>query len=990
MSVLGMSGVADVDGQIMHVQVVGETDSGRLFVRLVGCASGREHLIVASAFRSDLAVWPEPLSDDVRSAALDLATAIERAKAMSGNDRLLSQEDYKILHDELDDPDRYPFASALVEYGVRVRTASQHTAIQDVVTDPHGETDGLSKQPEAKAGPGGAGEARGVGQDPQDAPGSYLWTPADAGDGISNPGAEGEHDFPWPRKVEGQQDVRDLNVGVCRSCGLLYGLGEETQPGMCAACESEPSDEEREAESGWSGSELVNERWAGVGLMTAIERGAPMPGCRQCEESPGWCPQHHYDVDLDVAPQMPQMSPRQTCRVCGHPGVVVGQRCLRCHTKAGDDAGDDDVDLAASVDLATQRWAQSLYEPVQLLQTRGQFPEGTTGEVVDVDRKSGKFSVIWDGFEDAGIQDYDLGDPAVDLGSRYAHAKIGLGMSDLLKHPRKRPKSPLEKTDKSTDGVEKDSDLNTPSGRDRGLNPSVHEEIGEAYRSENLFEDPDLHIGSKYRRRISSEEAERIANLYRARVSAEKIAKLLRVSERTVFNWLRKQGVEIRSLEDSHRIHSLDETAFDLVTDQSAYWTGFLIADGGITTHAQGSPQIKLNLSAVDKKHVEKFRDFMKSTHKIGDVAYVDHRPDWKPGPAKWYTFASKKVAKALNTLGVTPRKSGTAIVCDSLRLNRHFWRGVVDGDGCLSVAKKDGRVSLSIGGSKPMMQQFLAFAKTVTTTEANVRPHSSAALWVVSLTGRPAIDVIRELYADCTVALDRKHAIARIILARQPFAEFEKDDLHLGMRDLFAARPDAPAVQPSYTTDRPVAEGDGDGAYARFDMDEVDIQPTAQAWTQGSQGKVVVQREAPGSTMLLVMLPNGHVQSAMSPEAAYALARKWFRKNLKTDIGIGEIEWAADVEPPRTGSVRADAQNVGMAGDAVEPPAVGDGVEADASDQVSQPDSFGLAAMSMRQIAQGVDNRLSDPDVHTDVDEQRGDRGIQRAPEDEDLRYIP
>ena len=72
-------------------------------------------------------------------------------------------------------------------------------------------------------------------------------------------------------------------------------------------------------------------------------------------------------------------------------------------------------------------------------------------------------------------------------------AVVSFGMNDLLKSPKRRPKSDIER--KSPDLVEP-ADLGTPSGRDRATNPSVHEQIGDAYQSQNQWEDPDMHLGS--------------------------------------------------------------------------------------------------------------------------------------------------------------------------------------------------------------------------------------------------------------------------------------------------------------------------------------------------------------------------------------------------------------------------------------------------------------------------------------------------------------
>jgi len=196
---LGLVGVADVGGTPVHVQVVGETDAGRLLVQRVG-RQEPVTLIERTAFVAELAIAPEPLSDGVRSAALDLSQAIERAKAMAGTDHLLDQEDYQILHDELEETDQYPFAAALVEHGVQVRTGGRQ-AVQDVVTDPHGEADGLALHPEPWASPGGAGEAAGAGMDGQDAPAFAPWDPGGQGDGISNEEAHTEHEFPGVRTL---------------------------------------------------------------------------------------------------------------------------------------------------------------------------------------------------------------------------------------------------------------------------------------------------------------------------------------------------------------------------------------------------------------------------------------------------------------------------------------------------------------------------------------------------------------------------------------------------------------------------------------------------------------------------------------------------------------------------------------------------------------------------------------------------------------------
>jgi hypothetical protein len=444
-TLLGLVGVANVEGNAVHVQVVGETDAGRLLVQRVG-RQEPVTVIERVAFVAELALAPEPLSNEVRSAALDLSQAIERAKAMAGTDHLLDQEDFQILHDELEETDQYPFAAALIEHGVHVRTGAV-----DVMTDPHGEVDGLANHPEPWSSPGGAGEVRGVGEDPPDAPGSFPWSPADSGDGISNESATSEHDFPWPRKVEGQGFVPDPGGATarcstckqsvpygerhdkCPSCGGPLRYPHRTSEGdlIYVSIPEDDEDGEHEAEMGWSGTELVDERWAR-------------------------------------------------------------------RAQAG-----DDIDEVRSAGTFTAG------RPVYLNKEQRAFlralRDGTPGELVpdrpgeDLDDWDNRANIAWEdviapllehGFIERSGDSFVLTDTGRERmrsfrSSRSAGIVASVSMMDIAKHPLGRPKHDLEK----------DSDANTPSGRDRGLNPSVHEEIGEAYQSNNQFEDPDLHLG---------------------------------------------------------------------------------------------------------------------------------------------------------------------------------------------------------------------------------------------------------------------------------------------------------------------------------------------------------------------------------------------------------------------------------------------------------------------------------------------------------------
>lgn len=60
------------------------------------------------------------------------------------------------------------------------------------------------------------------------------------------------------------------------------------------------------------------------------------------------------------------------------------------------------------------------------------------------------------------------------------------------------------------------------------------------------------------------------------------------------------------------RFLTLREDAFASITPDSAYWIGFLLADGCILIHRQRhyrNPYIRVGVAAEDAEHIRKFRD---------------------------------------------------------------------------------------------------------------------------------------------------------------------------------------------------------------------------------------------------------------------------------------------------------------------------------------------------------------------------------------------
>ena len=267
--------------------------------------------------------------------------------------------------------------------------------------------------------------------------------------------------------------------------------------------------------------------------------------------------------------------------------------------------------------------------------------------------------------------------------------------------------------------------------------------------------------------RLSPQQRDEAVRRYEAGESTVQLSRAFGVAPSAIGGLLARRGVARRTLSASHRRYTLNEAAFSCVTEQSAYWAGFLMADGCVYKNS-----IILGLDHADVGHVEAFRDFLSAGH-----------PLKKQRNLMLLSVRSARLSEDLATFGVLPNKSLTATV-SRLEADRHFWRGLIDGDGW--VGQKMGRYpAIHLYGSQQIIEQFLTFARTIHPgCRSTVRPHKM--IFMAVLSGTSGAAVISALYEDAAVALPRKaekaHAVLRQWRAAPPLwtrtASFEQPAL--------------------------------------------------------------------------------------------------------------------------------------------------------------------------------------------------------------------
>jgi hypothetical protein len=260
--------------------------------------------------------------------------------------------------------------------------------------------------------------------------------------------------------------------------------------------------------------------------------------------------------------------------------------------------------------------------------------------------------------------------------------------------------------------------------------------------------------------RLTVEQREQLLEHYRQGKTSLELAQEFGISVQAVCGLLARRGIPRRTPAQSARRYTLNEHVFEVVTEESAYWIGFLMADGTVV-HTPTRAEVILSLAERDKPHLERFGEFLQSNAPLLINTVANANP-FQGTTCYKVTACSQLLVSSLRQYGVRPQKTGSEQV-SILETNRHFWRGIVDGDGYLGISGNYSRLEL-VGG-EALLQQFVAFLKVHLHFCINsVKLHKS--IYRIGFCGKTAQDVVRLLYGDCSVALERKMEKACSILA--------------------------------------------------------------------------------------------------------------------------------------------------------------------------------------------------------------------------------
>jgi len=168
---------------------------------------------------------------------------------------------------------------------------------------------------------------------------------------------------------------------------------------------------------------------------------------------------------------------------------------------------------------------------------------------------------------------------------------------------------------------------------------------------------------------IPEEELRRFYN--EANMTQKEIANYYGCGRNTIYRRMQEYDIEVRDNSHSISYLNVNEDYFEEIdTKKKAYWVGFITGDGNVYNN-----MLSFNLSKNDKQQLKKFKDDIKSQHKLSDVECNN---------GVKLAITRKKIVEDLINLGIVPDKSHKNISIPNVpdKFINHFIRGLFDADG--------------------------------------------------------------------------------------------------------------------------------------------------------------------------------------------------------------------------------------------------------------------------------------------------------------------
>lgn len=238
------------------------------------------------------------------------------------------------------------------------------------------------------------------------------------------------------------------------------------------------------------------------------------------------------------------------------------------------------------------------------------------------------------------------------------------------------------------------------------------------------------------------------------------------------FNEVKKDEKQVRTKAStmglSKRKHLYDRNYFSSINEENkAYWLGFIYADGWVCVSKDGS-ELGIELQESDKKHLEKFVRDINGNMQVDRKLQKDRVIKGIKVEGGTYSaiirLFSRDIVRDLISHGVVERKTTEKEfpIVSNKELFRHFLRGFMDGDGCISATERSKNVHMT----NPNVD-FLLYIKSRLKEENNIECKLFTEYELKSrlyFNHEDAIKLLSYLYTNENISMDRKRLLLKNI----------------------------------------------------------------------------------------------------------------------------------------------------------------------------------------------------------------------------------
>lgn len=258
---------------------------------------------------------------------------------------------------------------------------------------------------------------------------------------------------------------------------------------------------------------------------------------------------------------------------------------------------------------------------------------------------------------------------------------------------------------------------------------------------------------------------------YNANVPSTTLHKKYNLAPATVLRIVRELGGNVKTMKEAKTKYSFNHSFFNKIdTEEKAYFLGLLLADGHTSYK-----EVMLYLNVIDKHIINKFVESIQGDNKVAirsTKAIINNK--LYISKSVGVSLRSDQMLNDLKKLGFTSNKTYTMKVPKIKKeLQKHFWRGVWDGDGYISYYRGTTKQKLAnnktkqynylileagLCGLKNIVEEFCEFLKQNNIKPGKIYPDGS--IYSVRCNWTESYKLLNLFYSDFNpeLCLKRKY----------------------------------------------------------------------------------------------------------------------------------------------------------------------------------------------------------------------------------------